>query len=230
MFAAAVSPIAAARASIVPRPHTRIMALQLPELPYSKDALAPHINQQTLEFHYGKHHNAYVTNLNKLIEGTDLANAPLEEIVKAAASNASKAGLFNNAAQVWNHTFYWHSMKPGGGGAPHGKVAELIERDFGSYEEFATQFKAAGGGQFGSGWAWLVADKEGKLKVFQTHDAGCPLTEGLTPLLTCDVWEHAFYIDYKNDKAKYVQSFWGAVNWDFVASNFPQGELRASKL
>ena len=145
------------------------MAFDLPQLPYGRGDLAPHVSEETLNFHYGKHHNAYVNNLNKLIDGTDLAGAALEDIIKAAAADPAKAGLFNNAAQVWNHSFYWHSMKPGGGGAPSGKLAELIDRDFGSYDDFATQFKAAGGTQFGSGWAWLVL-KDGKLAtVSYTH-------------------------------------------------------------
>lgn len=197
-----------------------IMAFDLPELPYGRDGLAPHISEETLNFHYGKHHNAYVTNLNNLIEGTDMASASLEDIIKAAAADASKAGLFNNAAQVWNHTFYWHSMKPGGGGAPHGKIAELIDRDFGSYDEFATQFKAAGGTQFGSGWAWLVL-KGGMLAITKTPNAETPLTEsGVTPLLTMDVWEHAYYLDYQNSRPNYMTAFLdNLVNWDFANQN-----------
>ncbi len=196
------------------------MAFDLPELPYGRGDLAPHISEETLNFHYGKHHNAYVTNLNKLIDGTAHATAALEDIIKDAAAAPSKAGLFNNAAQVWNHTFYWHSMKPGGGGAPSGKIADLIERDFGSYEDFATQFKAAGGGQFGSGWAWLVL-KDGKLAITKTPNAETPITEdGVTPLLTMDVWEHAYYLDYQNSRPNYMAAFLeNLVNWDFANQN-----------
>ncbi|WP_370237410.1 MULTISPECIES: superoxide dismutase [Henriciella] len=196
------------------------MAFDLPALPYSRDALAPHISEDTLNFHHGKHHQAYVTNLNKLIEGTDLENKSLEEIIKVAASDSSKAGLFNNAAQVWNHTFYWHSMKPGGGGKPSGAIAEKINADFGSYEKFAEEFKAAGGGQFGSGWAWLVL-KDGKLAIRKTPNAETPLTEdGATPLLTMDVWEHAYYLDYQNSRPNYMTAFIdNLINWDFANQN-----------
>ena len=196
------------------------MAFDLPPLPYSRDALAPHVSEETLNFHYGKHHQAYVNNLNKLIEGTDHENAPLEKIITDASKDSSKAGLFNNAAQVWNHTFYWHSMKPGGGGKPSGKIADKINEDFGSYEKFAEEFKAAGGGQFGSGWAWLVL-KEGKLGIRKTPNAETPLTEaGATPLLTMDVWEHAYYLDYQNSRPNYMDAFLeNLVNWDFVNQN-----------
>lgn len=196
------------------------MAFDLPALPYARDGLTPHISEDTLNFHHGKHHNAYVTNLNKLIEGTAHENASLEEIVKASSGDPSKAGLFNNAAQVWNHTFYWHSMKPGGGGKPTGKIAELIDRDFGSYDEFASAFKAAGGGQFGSGWAWLVL-KDGKLAITKTPNAETPITDaGVTPLLTMDVWEHAYYLDYQNSRPNYMASFLdNLVNWDFANQN-----------
>ena len=196
------------------------MAFDLPALPYGRSDLAPHISEETLNFHYGKHHNAYVANLNKLIEGTAHANAALEDIIRASASDPSKAGLFNNAAQVWNHTFYWHSMKSGGGGAPTGKIAELIARDFGSYDKFAEAFKAAGGGQFGSGWAWLVL-KNGKLEVTKTPNAETPLTQDdVTPLLTMDVWEHAYYLDYQNARPKYMDVFLDSlVNWDFANQN-----------
>lgn len=188
----------------------------LPQLPYAKDALAPHISAETLEFHYGKHHQAYVTNLNNLVKGTEYDALDLEAIIKKAPAG----GVFNNAAQVWNHTFYWHSMKPGGGGAPHGKVAELIDRDLGGYDEFAKDFKAAGGTQFGSGWAWLVL-KDGKLAITKTPNAETPLTdEGATPLLTMDVWEHAYYLDYQNARPKYMSTFLEKlVNWDFAAAN-----------
>lgn len=196
------------------------MAFDLPALPYARDGLTPHISEDTLNFHHGKHHNAYVTNLNKLIEGTAHEKASLEEIVKASSGDPSKAGLFNNAAQVWNHTFYWHSMKPGGGGKPTGKIAELIDRDFGSYDEFASAFKAAGGGQFGSGWAWLVL-KDGKLAITKTPNAETPITDaGVTPLLTMDVWEHAYYLDYQNSRPNYMASFLdNLVNWDFANQN-----------
>ena len=196
------------------------MAFDLPPLPYSRDALAPHISEETLNFHYGKHHQAYVNNLNKLIEGTDHENAPLEKIITDASKDSSKSGLFNNAAQVWNHTFYWHSMKPGGGGKPSGAIAKKIDEDFGSYEDFAKEFKAAGGGQFGSGWAWLVL-KDGKLGIRKTPNAETPLTEaGATPLLTMDVWEHAYYLDYQNSRPNYMDAFLeNLVNWDFVNQN-----------
>ena len=196
------------------------MAFDLPELPYGREDLAPHISKDTLDFHYGKHHNAYVTNLNKLIDGTAHESASLEDIISDAAGDSSKAGLFNNAAQVWNHTFYWHSMKPGGGGKPTGAIAEMIDRDFGSYEKFAEDFKAAGGGQFGSGWAWLVKAGD-KLEIRKTPNAETPLTEsGVTPLLTMDVWEHAYYLDYQNARPKYMETFLAElVNWDFANQN-----------
>ncbi|MEO0982931.1 MAG: superoxide dismutase [Pseudomonadota bacterium] len=196
------------------------MAFDLPALPYARDGLAPHISEQTLDFHYGKHHQAYVTNLNKLLEGSGDADAALEDVVRGSAGDPAKAGVFNNAAQVWNHTFYWHSMKPGGGGAPTGKVAELIDRDFGSYDAFKEQFAAAGATQFGSGWAWLVA-VGGKLEIRKTPNAETPLTEdGVTPLLTMDVWEHAYYLDYQNARPKYIETFLGElVNWDFANQN-----------
>ena len=196
------------------------MPFTLPDLPYPRDALAPHISDKTLSFHHGKHHQAYVTNLNGLIEGTELEGKTLEEIVKIAAADKSKAGIFNNAAQVWNHTFYWHSMKPDGGGKPHGKVAEMIDSDLGGYDQFAKDFKAAGGGQFGSGWAWLVL-KDGKLAITKTPNAETPLTdESATPLLTMDVWEHAYYLDYQNSRPNYMDAFLNnLVNWDFVNQN-----------
>lgn len=200
------------------------MTIQLPELPYAKDALAPHISAQTLEFHHDKHHAAYVTNANKLIAGTELAEASLEEIVKVAAGDASKKGLFNNAGQVWNHTFYWHSLSPNGGGAPTGDIADAIKADFGSYEAFTEQFAATAVGQFGSGWAWLVLDG-GKLKLEGTSNADTPLVHGKTPLLTADVWEHAYYLDYQNRRPDYVKTFLThLVNWDFANAN-----LKAAK-
>src|SRR5690606_21180704 len=187
-----------------------------PPLPYAKNALAPYISEETLNFHHGKHHNAYVTNLNNLI-GDD--SRSLEQIMKDTVNDASKAGVFNNAAQVWNHTFYWHSMKPNGGGKPTGPIADKINADFGSYEKFVEEFKNAGATQFGSGWAWLVLDG-GKLKVTKTQNAACPLTDGATPLLTMDVWEHAYYLDYQNRRPDYISTFLDhLVNWDFANEN-----------
>jgi Fe-Mn family superoxide dismutase len=196
------------------------MAFTLPELPYAKDALAPHLTAETLDFHYGKHHQAYVTNLNGLLAGTPHETATLETVIREAAADKSKAGVFNNAAQIWNHTFYWHSMKPGGGGKPYGKVAELIDRDFGGYDNFVKEFKQAAVTQFGSGWAWL-SYKGGKLVISKTPNAETPLTEaGTTPLLTIDVWEHAYYIDFRNRRPDYVDTFLNhLVNWDFANQN-----------
>jgi Fe-Mn family superoxide dismutase len=197
----------------------KTMSFQLPELPYARNALAPHISENTLNYHYGKHHNAYVTNLNNLVAGTDLANKSLEEVIKISAADKTKAGIFNNAAQVWNHTFYWHSMKPNGGGKPSGKLLEKITADFGSYENFVIEFKNAGATQFGSGWAWLVVDG-GKLKVTKTPNAETPLTTSAIPLMTMDVWEHAYYLDYQNARPNYIDVFLNhLVNWDFVAKN-----------
>lgn len=190
------------------------MTFTLPELPYAKDALAPHISQETLEYHYGKHHQAYVTNLNKLIAGTEFEAMSLEEIILKA-----KGGIFNNAAQVWNHTFYWHCMSPNGGGAPKGPLGEAIDKHFGSFAAFKEQLTQTAISTFGSGWAWLVQDQSGDLKIISTSNAGTPMTEGLTPLLTCDVWEHAYYIDYRNARPDYVTAFWSLVHWDFVAQN-----------
>jgi len=195
------------------------MTIQLPDLPYAKDALAPHVSAQTLEFHHDKHHAAYVTNANKLIAGTPLAEASLEEIIKAAAADPSKKGLFNNAAQVWNHTFLWNSMAPNGGGAPKGDIADAIKADFGSYETFVETFSTTAVGQFGSGWAWLVLDG-GKLKIEGTANADTPLVHGKKALFTCDVWEHAYYLDYQNRRPDYVKTFLAhLVNWDFVNAN-----------
>tara|TARA_R110002095_G_scaffold59499_2_gene50941 strand:+ start:7466 stop:8071 length:606 start_codon:yes stop_codon:yes gene_type:complete len=197
------------------------MSITLPQLPYGKDALAPHISANTLDFHHGKHHAAYVNNLNGLLEGTDLANSSLEDIIKTVAGDASKAGVFNNAAQVWNHTFYWHSMKANGGGKPTGALGAKIEADFGSLEAFLTQFKQAGATQFGSGWAWLVLEN-GTLKIMKTANAETPVTqEGVIPLMTCDVWEHAYYLDFQNRRPDYLTTFLDhLVNWDFAAENF----------
>ena len=191
------------------------MEHKLPELPYAKDALAPHISAETLEFHYGKHHATYVTNLNKLIVGTEFANLPLEEIVKRASG-----GIFNNAAQVWNHTFYWNCLAPKAGGEPTGALAEAISLAFGSFAAFKEKFTATAVGTFGSGWAWLVKNPDGSLALESTSNAANPLTAGKKPLLTCDVWEHAYYIDYRNARPKYVEAFWNLVNWKFVEANF----------
>lgn len=194
------------------------MTITLPALPYAKDALEPFISARTLDFHHGKHHKAYVDNGNKLIEGTDLANLSLEEIVKKVAGDASKAGIFNNAAQVWNHSFYWQCMKPNGGGAPTGGIADKIKADFGSFEKFVEEFKNAGMTQFGSGWAWLVVDGD-KLKVTKTPNAETPITQGLKPVLVVDVWEHAYYLDYQNRRPDYLATFVDKlINWDFVNS------------
>ena len=190
------------------------MAIELPALPYEKNALEPHISAETLEYHYGKHHQAYVTNLNNLIKGTEFEDAALEDIVKK-----SSGGVFNNAAQVWNHTFYWNSMKPNGGGEPTGKLAESINKAFGSFAAFKEQFTQTALTTFGSGWAWLVQRPDGSLALVSTPNAATPLTGTDTALLTCDVWEHAYYIDYRNARPKYVEAFWNLVNWDFVAGN-----------
>jgi Fe-Mn family superoxide dismutase len=190
------------------------MPITLPELPYATDALAPYLSAETFEYHYGKHHQAYVTNLNNMIAGTDDESKSLEDIIMSA-----EGGKFNNAAQVWNHTCYWNSMAPGGGGAPSGAVADAIAEAFGSYDEFRTQFKTAATGQFGSGWAWLVLDG-GKLKVVKTGNAECPITKGQKPILTIDVWEHAYYIDYRNARPKWIETFLTSlVNWDFANAN-----------
>ncbi len=190
------------------------MAFELPALPYAKNALEPHISEETLEYHYGKHHNTYVVNLNNLIAGTDFENQSLEDIIKN-----SDGGIFNNAAQIWNHTFYWNCLSPNGGGEPTGALADAINAKFGSFEQFKKDFSDACVTNFGSGWTWLVKNGFGKLEIVKTSNAGCPLTDGLTPLLTCDVWEHAYYIDYRNARPSYVEAFWNLVNWDFVASN-----------
>ncbi|WOI53635.1 superoxide dismutase [Parvularcula sp. LCG005] len=199
------------------------MAVELPALPYARDALEPHVSKETLDYHYGKHHQAYVDNLNGLIKDTDLDSKPLEEII-LHADKEGKAGIFNNAAQVWNHTFYWNSMTPSsGGGAPKAgsKLAAAIDEAFGSYDKFKDEFATAGKTQFGSGWAWLVA-KGGKLEVRKTANAETPLTEaGVTPLLTMDVWEHAYYLDYQNARPKYIEHWLeNLANWDFAEQNF----------
>lgn len=214
--------------SLVTNPHEALMTtFTLPELPYAKTALEPHISAQTFEFHHGKHHNAYVVNLNKLIEGTDLAGLSLEDIILKTSGDASKAGIFNNAAQVWNHTFFWNSMKPAGGGKPSGELASAIEKSFGSYEKFVEEFKNAGATQFGSGWAWLVVDTDGSLKVTKTANADLPLTKGQTALLTLDVWEHAYYLDFQNRRPDFIATFLDKlVNWEFAASNFAASKAK----
>jgi Fe-Mn family superoxide dismutase len=193
--------------------------IELPPLPYAQDALAPVISAETLSFHYGKHHKAYVDNLNKLVAGTELADTPLEKVIAATAGKPDKAGVFNNAAQIWNHTFFWNSLKPNGGGAPTGAVAKSIEAAFGSFDNFRKEFANAAMTQFGSGWAWLVADK-GTLKVVKTPNAETPLTSGLTPLVTIDVWEHAYYLDYQNRRADFVAAVIDKLlNWEFANAN-----------
>ena len=193
--------------------------IELPPLPYAQDALAPVISAETLSFHYGKHHKAYVDNLNKLVAGTDLADTPLEKVIAATAGKPDKAGVFNNAAQIWNHTFFWNSLKPNGGGAPAGAIASGIETAFGSFDNFKKEFANAAMTQFGSGWAWLVADK-GTLKVVKTPNAETPLTSGLTPLVTIDVWEHAYYLDYQNRRADFVSAVIDKLlNWEFANAN-----------
>ena len=187
----------------------------LPPLPYAMDALAPHISKETLEYHYGKHHQAYVTNLNNLIKGTPHETQSLEEIVKS-----STGGIFNNAAQVWNHTFYWNGMKPNGGGAPSGAVADAINAKWGSFDKFKEEFSKSCVSNFGSGWTWLVKKADGSVDIVNTSNAATPLTGSDKPLLTCDVWEHAYYIDTRNARPKYVENWWNLVNWDFVAKNF----------
>ena len=191
------------------------MAFELPKLPYELDALEPHVKKETLEFHYGKHHNAYVTNLNKLAPGTEFENADLETIVKKA-----DGGIYNNGAQVWNHTFYFFSLSPNGGGNPTGALADAIDRDFGSFDKFKEEFSQAAATVFGSGWAWLVKNADGKLEIVKESNAGNPLRSGLTPILTCDVWEHAYYLDYQNKRPDYIQAFWNVVDWNVVGERY----------
>ena len=195
------------------------MSVVLPDLPFKKDALAPHISSQTLEFHHDKHHQAYVANVNRLIEGTALAGMSIGNIVTESAKSSEMTGVFNNAAQVWNHTFYWQSMKRDGGGAPSGSIAAKIDSDFGGYSDFSREWKDAGLAQFGSGWVWLVLNK-GKLEIMKTANAGTPLVSGVKPLLVVDVWEHAYYLDYQNRRGDYLDSFVkNLINWDFVDAN-----------
>jgi len=191
------------------------MVFKLPELPYSMDALKPHISAETLEYHHGKHHKAYVDKLNDLIKNSKFEGAQLDEILM----KAEPGPLFNNAEQHWNHSFYWKSMAPKAGGKPKGPIAGEIDKGFGSFEEFKKKFSEIADGHFGSGWAWLVRAKDGSIQVVATHDAGCPVREGQTPIITCDVWEHAYYIDYRNERAKYVDAYWKLVNWDFANEN-----------
>lgn len=196
------------------------MPFKLPELPYDISALEPHISARTLEFHYGKHHQGYVTKLNELVQGQDLENFSLEEVIKKTAGDSSKIAIFNNAAQVWNHTFYWHCMAPKGGGLPSQDIKAKIDDSFGSLEQFKKEFKEAAMTQFGSGWAWLIADQD-KLKIIKTGNADLPLAHGQHALLTCDVWEHAYYLDYQNRRMDYVDIFMTQlINWDFVAQNY----------
>jgi superoxide dismutase, Fe-Mn family len=190
------------------------VAIELPKLPYEKNALEPHISAETLEYHYGKHHAGYVKKLNAATEGTDNANKTLNELIMS-----TEGGMFNNAAQIWNHSFYWNCLSPNGGGAPSGAVADAINDAFGSFDAFKEQFTKAAGTLFGSGWAWVVKNSDGKLEIVQTTNAGCPLTDGHTPVLTCDVWEHAYYVDYRNARPKYVEAFWNLINWEFVENN-----------
>lgn len=190
------------------------MTYKLPDLPFAIDALAPHISKETLEYHYGKHHNAYVTNLNKLIPGTEFEDLSLEDIIKKAPAG----GLFNNAAQVWNHSFYWNCLSPNGGGTPTGKLLDVIKESFGSFDEFKEKFTKSAVTNFGSGWTWLINGENG-LEIINTSNAGTALTSGKTALLTCDVWEHAYYVDYRNARPKYVDAFWNLANWDFVEGN-----------
>lgn len=192
-----------------------IMKFELPQLPYALNALEPHISQKTLEFHYGKHHQAYVTNLNNLIPGTQFENATLEDIVKKA-----DGPIFNNGAQVWNHTFYFMSLSPKGGGEPAGALKDAIIRDFGSFDKFKADFSSAAATVFGSGWAWLVKNAAGKLEIVKESNAGNPLRNGLTPILTCDVWEHAYYLDVQNRRPDYISAFWNVVDWNVIASRF----------
>ena len=190
------------------------MAFELPALTYATNRLVPYISEETLEFHHGKHHQTYVTNLNNLVPGTEFADLSLEEIILK-----SSGPIFNNAAQVWNHTFYWNSLTPNGGGEPTGVLADAINTAFGSFEKFKEEFSKCAVTTFGSGWAWLVKNADGSLALVSTSNAGCPLTTGQTPLLTCDVWEHAYYIDYRNARPAYLEAFWALVNWDFAAAN-----------
>jgi len=190
------------------------MAIELPPLPYPEDGLEPHISSETLQYHYSKHHRTYVTNLNNLIPGTEFENKSLEDIIKS-----STGGIFNNAAQIWNHSFYWNCLKPNGGGEPTGTIADAIKQHFGSFADFKQKFTETAVKTFGSGWAWLIKDASGKLDIVSTSNAGTPMTDNQQALLTCDVWEHAYYVDYRNQRPQYLDAFWALVNWDFVSNN-----------
>jgi superoxide dismutase, Fe-Mn family len=210
-------------------PKETAMSFTLPALPYAKDALAPHISASTFDFHHGKHHNAYVVKLNELVAGTEFEKASLEDIIIKTHDDASKAALFNNAAQHWNHSFFWHCLTPNGGGKPSGELAAKIDSDLGGYDKFAADFKAAALAQFGSGWAWLVKDASGKLKIHKTSNAHLPLAHGEIALLTVDVWEHAYYIDYQNRRPDFVQTVLDKlVNWDFVAANYAGEQFKVA--
>lgn len=191
------------------------MAFELPELPYAINALEPHISQETLEYHHGKHHATYVTKLNGLIPGTEFEGKSLEDIIKSASG-----GIFNNSAQIWNHTFYWHSLSPNGGGTPTGALADAINAKWGSFEAFQKEFDEKAVGNFGSSWTWLIKNSDGSLEIVNTSNAGTPITEGQTPIITVDLWEHAYYIDYRNARPKYLAAFWKLANWDFATENF----------
>ncbi len=191
------------------------MSFELPALPYAKNALVPHISEETLEFHHGKHHNAYVVNLNNLVKGTEFEGKSLEDVIKT-----SSGGIFNNAAQIWNHTFYWHSLSPNGGGEPTGAVGAAISKTWGSFDKFKEEFNKMAVGNFGSSWTWLVKKADGSLAIVNTSNAGTPITEaGVTPLITVDLWEHAYYIDFRNLRPKYLEAFWALVNWEFANAN-----------
>lgn len=192
------------------------MPFELPPLPYEMNALQPYISEETLEYHWGKHHRAYVNKLNELTKDNEYADLSLEEVIKKSRSGP----IFNNSAQVWNHTFYWHCMTPNAHPEPQGQLADAIKKHFGSFKEFKDKFNLAATGQFGSGWAWLAKNSDGSLEIFSTSNAGTPMTENKQAILTCDVWEHAYYIDTRNDRAKYVENFWKLVNWQFVSDQF----------
>ena len=191
------------------------MAFELPALPFERDALEPHISKETLDYHYGKHHNTYVVKLNGLVEGTELESKSLEDIIKS-----SEGGVFNNAAQIWNHTFYWNSLSPNGGGQPSGELAEAISKAFGSFEEFVAKFSEMAVNNFGSSWTWLVKNADGSVDIVNTSNAATPLTTEQKPLLTCDLWEHAYYIDYRNVRPDYLKAFWALANWSFAEENY----------
>ncbi len=195
------------------------MTFTLPELPYAKDALAPTVSAETIDYHYGKHHKAYVDNLNKFVVGTKYESMTLEEVIKASHGQASEKKIFNNSAQVWNHTFYWHSLAPNAGGEPTGAAKDAIDKSFGSFADFKTKFSEAAAGQFGSGWAWLVKNADGSLAIEATANAETPFATGKTCILTIDVWEHAYYIDYRNARPKYIEEYWKLVNWSFANKN-----------